>query len=66
MLMPAKVKYRKQQKGRMRGRAYRGCNLNFGDFALQSVECGRITARQIEAARRAILRASITSMLSST
>lgn len=56
MLMPAKVKYRKQQKGRMRGKAYRGCNLNFGDFALQSVECGRITARQIEAARVAVTR----------
>ncbi len=56
MLMPAKVKYRKQQKGRMRGKAYRGCNLNFGDFALQSVECGRITARQIEAARIAVTR----------
>ena len=56
MLMPARVKYRKQQKGRMRGRAYRGCNLNFGDFALQSLECGRITSRQIEAARIAITR----------
>jgi len=56
MLMPAKVKYRKQQKGRMRGRAYRGCNLNFGDFALQALECGRITARQIEAARIAVTR----------
>jgi large subunit ribosomal protein L16 len=56
MLMPARVKYRKQQKGRMRGRAYRGCNLNFGDFALQALECGRITSRQIEAARIAITR----------
>lgn len=56
MLMPAKVKYRKQQKGRMRGKAYKGCNLNFGDFALQSLECGRITARQIEAARIAVTR----------
>ncbi len=56
MLMPAKVKYRKQQKGRMRGVAYRGCNLNFGDFALQALECGRITARQIEAARIAVTR----------
>lgn len=56
MLMPAKVKYRKQQKGRMRGKAYTGCNLNFGDFALQSLECGRITARQIEAARVAVTR----------
>ena len=56
MLMPARVKYRKQQKGRMRGRAFRGCNLNFGDFALQALECGRITSRQIEAARIAISR----------
>ncbi len=40
----------------MRGRAYRGCNLNFGDFALQALECGRITARQIEAARIAVTR----------
>ena len=56
MLMPSKVKYRKQQKGRMRGKAYRGCNLNFGDFALQAVECGRISGRQIEAARIAISR----------
>ncbi len=56
MLMPAKVKYRKQQKGRMRGKAYRGCNMNFGDFALQAMECGRITSRQIEAARIAITR----------
>ncbi len=56
MLMPARVKYRKQQKGKMRGKAYRGCNLSFGDFALQSTECGRITSRQIEAARIAIAR----------
>lgn len=56
MLMPAKVKYRKQQKGRMRGQAYRGCNLDFGDFALQALECGRINSRQIEAARIAITR----------
>lgn len=40
----------------MRGVAYRGCNLNFGDFALQALECGRITARQIEAARIAVTR----------
>jgi large subunit ribosomal protein L16 len=56
MLMPAKVKYRKMQKGRMRGKAYRGCNLNFGDFALQALECGRISGRQIEAARIAVTR----------
>ncbi|MBI2337056.1 MAG: 50S ribosomal protein L16 [Deltaproteobacteria bacterium] len=56
MLMPKKVKYRKQMKGRMRGEAHRGCNLSFGDFALQAVECGRISARQIEAGRIAISR----------
>ena len=56
MLIPKKVKYRKQQKGRMRGKAYRGCNLNFGDFAIQAVDCGRLTSRQIEAGRIAISR----------
>ncbi len=56
MLMPKKVKYRKKQKGRMRGTAFRGCNLSFGDFALQAEECGRISARQIEAGRIAISR----------
>lgn len=56
MLLPKKVKYRKQQKGRMRGKAYRGCNLNFGDFAIQAVDCGRLTSRQIEAGRIAINR----------
>ncbi|MCP5468513.1 MAG: 50S ribosomal protein L16 [Deltaproteobacteria bacterium] len=56
MLMPKKTKYRKQQKGKMRGRAYRGCNLDFGDFAIQALECGRITSRQIEASRIAITR----------
>lgn len=56
MLMPARVKYRKQQKGKMRGKAYRGCNLSFGDYGLQALECGRITSRQIEAARIAIAR----------
>ncbi len=56
MLIPKKVKYRKQQKGRMRGVAYRGCNLNFGDFAIQALECGRLTSRQIEAGRVAINR----------
>ena len=54
MLLPKKVKYRKQQKGRMRGKAYRGCNLNFGDFAIQALDCGRLTSRQIEAGRIAI------------
>ncbi len=56
MLQPKKVKHRKQMKGRMRGKAYRGCNLDFGDFGLQAVECSRITARQIEAARVAMTR----------
>ncbi len=56
MLQPKKVKHRKQMKGRMRGKAYRGCNLDFGDFGLQALECHRITARQIEAARVAMTR----------
>lgn len=56
MLSPKRVKYRKMQKGRMRGKAYRGSDLNFGDFGLQAVTCGRITARQIEASRVAIAR----------
>ena len=56
MLQPKKVKHRKQQKGRMRGKAYRGCNLDFGDFGLQALECKRLTARQIEAARIAMTR----------
>jgi large subunit ribosomal protein L16 len=56
MLSPKKVKYRKQQKGRMRGVAYRGSNLEFGDFGLQALECGRLTAQQIEAARIAMTR----------
>ena len=56
MLQPKKVKHRKQHKGRMRGKAYRGSNLDFGDFGLQAVECSRVTARQIEAARVAMTR----------
>ncbi|MBP8644530.1 MAG: 50S ribosomal protein L16 [Syntrophobacteraceae bacterium] len=56
MLAPKRVKYRKQQKGRMRGTAYRGSALSFGDFGLKAVECGRISSRQIEAARIAITR----------
>ncbi|MBY0369041.1 50S ribosomal protein L16 [bacterium] len=56
MLAPKRVKYRKMQKGRMKGKAYRGSTLNFGDFGLQALECGRITARQIEASRVAITR----------
>ena len=56
MLQPKKVKHRKQQKGRMRGKAYRGSKLSFGDFGLQAVEGSRMTARQIEAARIAMTR----------
>ena len=56
MLSPKRVKYRKSMKGRMRGKAYRGSNLDFGDYGLQATECGRITARQIEACRVAIAR----------
>jgi large subunit ribosomal protein L16 len=56
MLSPKRVKYRRIQKGRMQGKAYRGSDLNFGDFGLQAVECGRVTARQIEASRVAIAR----------
>ncbi len=56
MLSPKKVKYRKQQKGRMRGTSYRGSDLEFGDFGLQALECGRLTAQQIEAARIAMTR----------
>lgn len=56
MLSPKRVKYRRVQKGRMKGKAYRGSDLNFGDFGLQTVECGRVTARQIEASRVAIAR----------
>jgi large subunit ribosomal protein L16 len=56
MLIPKKVKFRKQQKGRMRGTAYRGSDLNFGEFGLQAVECGKISSKQIEAARIAMTR----------
>ena len=56
MLMPKKVKYRKRHKGRMRAVAYRGGNLDFGSYGLQALECGRITDRQIEAARIAMTR----------
>jgi large subunit ribosomal protein L16 len=56
MLSPNKVKYRKQQRGRMKGKAHRGIALNFGDFGLQAVECGTITSKQIEAARIAMNR----------
>ena len=56
MLMPKKVKYRKQQRGRMTGKAWRGSSLAFGDFGLKALECGWITDRQIEAARIAMTR----------
>ena len=56
MLSPKKVKFRKQQKGRMRGASYRGSQLNFGEFGLQAVECGKISSKQIEAARIAMTR----------
>ena len=56
MLMPKKVKRRKQQRGRMRGKAYRGSDVNFGDYGLQAIEPGWITNRQIEAARVALTR----------
>jgi large subunit ribosomal protein L16 len=56
MLMPKRTKFRKLQKGRMRGVAYRGSKVSFGDYGLQAVECGWITSRQIEAARIAITR----------
>ncbi len=56
MLSPKKVKFRKQQRGRMKGQAYRGSTLNFGQFGLQAVECGYVNARQIEAARIALTR----------
>jgi len=56
MLMPKRTKYRKQQKGRIRGNATRGTRVNFGDFGLKVLEPGRITSRQIEAARIAMTR----------
>lgn len=56
MLQPKKTKYRKTQKGRVRGKADRGVNMAFGDYALQVLETGMITARQIEAARIAMTR----------
>jgi large subunit ribosomal protein L16 len=56
MLSPKKVKFRKMQKGRMKGKAYRGNTITFGDFAIQATTCGFITSRQIEAARVAMTR----------
>ncbi|MDP3000454.1 MAG: 50S ribosomal protein L16 [Bryobacterales bacterium] len=56
MLMPKKVKHRKQQRGRMTGKAWRGSTLSFGDFGLKAMRCGWVTDRQIEAARVAMTR----------
>ncbi|PZO44854.1 MAG: 50S ribosomal protein L16 [Leptolyngbya sp.] len=56
MLSPKRTKFRKQHRGRMRGMAQRGSDINFGDFALQAIEPCWMTARQIEAARRAMTR----------
>ena len=56
MLSPKKVKYIKPMKGRMRGAAYRGSTISFGEYALKAMECGRMTAQQIEAARITINR----------
>ncbi|HEY4693089.1 MAG TPA: 50S ribosomal protein L16 [Bellilinea sp.] len=56
MLMPKRVKWRKQQRGNMRGLALRGAELLYGEFGLQAMEPGWVTARQIEAARRAVVR----------
>jgi large subunit ribosomal protein L16 len=56
VLQPKRTKYRKQQKGRIPSKATRGSTLNFGNFGLQALEGGRITARQIEAARIAMTR----------
>jgi large subunit ribosomal protein L16 len=56
MLMPKKVKYRKQQRGRMKGKAWTGSEVSFGDYGLKALECGWVTDRQIEAGRIAITR----------
>lgn len=56
MLQPKRTKYRKQMKGKNRGLALRGSKVSFGDYGLKTIERGRITARQIEAARRAMTR----------
>lgn len=57
MLMPKRVKWRKQMRGRMKGKANRGNEITFGDYGLLALEPGWVSARQIEAARRAIVRA---------
>ena len=56
MFQPKRTKYRKQQKGRNKGLAYRGSTLNFGTFGLKAVSRGQLTSRQIESARRAMTR----------
>ncbi len=56
MLMPKRVKYRKQMRGRMRGTASRGAQVQFGDYGLQALEPAWITSRQIEACRRSVMR----------
>jgi large subunit ribosomal protein L16 len=56
MLSPKKVKYRKRQRGRMKGKAYRGSSLEFGEYGLKALGCGLMTAQQIEAARIAVTR----------
>ena len=56
MLLPKRVKYRKQMRGRMKGKASRGIDVSFGEYGLQALEPAWITSRQIEAARRAIVR----------
>ncbi len=56
MLMPKRVKYRKHHRGRMKGKAYRGSKVSFGEYGLQALEPCWMTSRQIEAARRAIVR----------
>ena len=56
MLQPKRTKYRKQQKGRNRGVAWKGSDISFGSFALKSLELGRLTSRQIESARVAMTR----------
>ena len=56
MLMPKRVKYRKMMRGRMRGKALRGAEVSFGEYALQALEPGWVSARQIEAARRTLVR----------
>ena len=56
MLSPKKIKYRKHQKGKMRGFAYRGSNLDFGEYGLKALECGYVSSKQIEASRVAMTR----------